>query len=236
MKKRKNLYISMTRGEKVFGWLYLAFQLLALPTVLTAILSWLIVRMDVTMGDAVFQFAYHAVNFIAMVCIFHRFLRDSLRSAWRDKWNFLQAVVLGFVAFWACSKAFDWIVQVLHGELSNVNDSVISTMLRSNFLLMSIAVVVLAPLTEELLYRGLIFRNLWQQSKAAAYLLSMGAFALIHVLSYIGTTDPVTLILCFIQYLPAGLCLAWTYSKADNIFAPILVHALNNAIAIGLVR
>ena len=45
-----------------------------------------------------------------------------------------------------------------------------------------------------------------------------------------------TLILCFIQYLPAGLCLAWTYSKADNIFAPILVHALNNAIAIGLVR
>ena len=236
MKKRKNLYISMSQGEKVLGWLYLAFQLLALPVVLIGVLTWIVDRLGCTLNDSVYQFVYHAVNFAVLVCIFHRFLRDSLVSAWRDKWNFLQAVVLGFVAFWACSKAFDWIVNLLHGELNNVNDSAVATMLRSNFLLMSIAVVVFAPLTEELLYRGLIFRNLWQRSKAAAYLLSMAAFALIHVLGYIGTTDPVTLLLCFIQYLPAGLCLAWTYSKADNIFAPILVHALNNAIAIGLVR
>ena len=45
-----------------------------------------------------------------------------------------------------------------------------------------------------------------------------------------------TLVLCFIQYLPAGLCLAWTYTKADNIIAPVLVHGIINAIAIGLVR
>ena len=92
------------------------------------------------------------------------------------------------------------------------------------------------PLAEEMLYRGLIFRNLWQDSKVAAYLLSMAAFAAIHVLGYIGSEDIATLLVCFLQYLPAGLCLAWTYTKADNIFAPIVVHALVNAIAIGALR
>ena len=56
------------------------------------------------------------------------------------------------------------------------------------------------------------------------------------VLGYIGSESVTTLVLCFVQYLPAGLCLAWTYTKADNIFAPIVVHALVNAIAIGAVR
>ena len=222
----------MTRGEKAFGWLYLAFQLLFLPTALT----WVNIQLGSLMNQAVYNFVYHGMNFAAMVCIFLGFLKDSLLSAWENFWDFIQAVVLGFVAFWFCSKVFDWVVALIHADLSNINDSAVTAMLQSNYTLMTIAVVVLAPVTEELLYRGLIFRNIWQQSKVAAYLISMVAFAAIHVIGYIGTTDPVTLILCFIQYLPAGLCLAWTYTKADNIFAPIVVHALNNAVMIGLVR
>ena len=222
----------MSRGEKVFGWLYLAFQLLLLPSVLT----WVNIQLGSPMNQAVYNFVYYVVNFTAMVCIFHRFLRDSLAAAWADIWNFIQSVVLGFVAYLACSKVFDWVISLIHANLSNINDSTVTAMLRSNYVLMVICVVVLAPVTEELLYRGLIFRNIWQQSEVAGYLISMVAFAAIHVLGYIGTTDPVTLILCFIQYLPAGLCLAWTYTKADNLFAPIVVHALNNAVMIGLVR
>ena len=87
-----------------------------------------------------------------------------------------------------------------------------------------------------MLYRGLIFRELSQTSKAAAYLVSMAAFAAIHVLGYIGSEDLGRLVLCFIQYLPAGLCLAWTYTKADNIVAPMVVHAIVNAVAIGALR
>ena len=56
------------------------------------------------------------------------------------------------------------------------------------------------------------------------------------MLGYIGTESVRTLVLCFLQYLPAGLCLAWTYTKADNIFAPIVVHAIVNAVAIGALR
>ena len=232
MKKSKLLYISMSRNEKIWGWLYLAFQLIFLPT----LLRWFNAQLSSPMSSATLNFVYYAVNFLAILCIFHRFLKNSLTAAWRDLWNFIQAVVLGFVAYWACNKLFDLVMSYIQPGFNNVNDSAITSMAQTNYVLMAIGVTLLVPVTEEALYRGLIFRNLWQKSKAAAYIVSMAAFAAIHVLAYIGSESVTTLVLCFVQYLPAGLCLAWTYTKADNIFAPIVVHAIINAIGIGLVR
>ena len=232
MKKSKTLYISMSRGEKILGFLYLAFQL----TLLSPLLHKFNGMLASPMNTGTLNFVYYLVNSLAIVWIFHSFLRDSLIAAWRDLWNLIQAGVLGFVAYWACGKLLDLVMRWIMPGFHNVNDSAIAGMARSNYLLMVIGVVVLVPVTEEILYRGLIFRNLWQSSKVAAYLVSMAAFAAIHVLAYIGSESVTTLVLCFIQYLPAGLCLAWTYTKADNIIAPVLVHGIINAIAIGLVR
>ena len=63
-------------------------------------------------------------------------------------------------------------------------------------------------------------------------LLSVFVFAAVHVVGYIGQWDTLTLVLCFVQYIPAGLCLAWSYTRSDTIFAPILIHAAINFIAI----
>lgn len=232
MKKSRLLYISMSRSEKIWGWLYMAFSLIALPSVLQLLNT----KLAQPMTEGVLNFAFYCVNFFAVCCIFRAFLRDSLVAAWRDLWNFVQAVVLGYVAYWACTKVMDFVMGYLLPNFQNINDSAITEMVHENFTLMAIGVVLLVPLTEEVLYRGLIFRNLYRSSQVAAYLVSMAAFAAIHVLGYIGTESVTTLVICFLQYLPAGLCLAWTYTKADNIFAPVIVHSLVNAIAIGAVR
>ena len=232
MRKSRLLYISMSRSEKIWGWLYLAFSLIALPSLLTILNGKLAAPLD----EGTLNFAFYCINFLAVVCIFHRFLRDSLVAAWRDLWNFIQAVVLGYVALWAATRAMNFAMGYLLPDFQNINDSAITAMARTGYTLTAISVVVMAPLVEEVLYRGLIFRNLYRSSQVAAYLVSMAAFAAIHVLGYIGSESVTTLVLCFLQYLPAGLCLAWTYTKADNIFAPIVVHALVNAIAIGAVR
>ena len=232
MKKSKLLYISMSRTEKILGWLYMAFSLIALP----GLLAWLNAQLADPMNEGTLSFVFYLTNFLFILGIFRRFLRDSLVAAWRDIWNFIQAVVLGYVAYWAASEAMELVMSHLLPGFSNINDAAITAMAKSNYTLMLIGVVFLVPLAEEMLYRGLIFRNLWQSSKVAAYLLSMAAFSAIHVLGYIGSEDITTLVLCFLQYLPAGLCLAWTYTKADNIFAPTLVHAIVNAMAIGALR
>lgn len=222
----------MNRGEKLLGWAYLAFELLLLPTLLQALNQCL----ASPMSSGTLNFTYYLINFLAIICIFRRFLRDSLVAAWCDIWNFIQAVVLGTVAYFACSKVLSLAMAYFVPNFQNINDASIVAMLSTDRVLMRIGVVLLVPLAEETLYRGLIFRGLWQTSKVAAYLVSMAAFAALHVMGYIGSESITTLILCFLQYLPAGLCLAWTYTKADNLFAPIVVHAIVNAVAIGLVR
>lgn len=232
MKRSKLLYISMSRSEKILGWLYLAFELLLLPSLLQLLNGSLVSPMS----SGTLNFVFYLINFLAIVCIFHRFLRNSLLAAWRDIWNFIQAVVLGTVAYFACNKVLTFLMEFLVPSFHNINDASISAMLRTDRVLMTIGVVLLVPLTEETIYRGLVFRNLWQTSKIAAYLLSIAAFAAIHVVGYIGSQSTATLVLCFIQYLPAGLCLAWTYTKADNLLAPVVVHAIANAVAIGIVR
>ena len=232
MKKSKTLYISMSRTEKILGWLYMAFSMLALP----ALLSWVNKQLADPIPESTLNFVFYLTNFLFIVSIFHRFLRASIVAAWRDFWNFIQAVVLGYVAYWVASEVMEFVMGYLMPGFSNVNDAAISELARTNYVLMLIGVVFLVPLSEEMLYRGLIFRGLWQDSNVAAYLVSMAAFAAIHVLGYIGSEDITRLLLCFIQYLPAGLCLAWTYTKADNIFAPVIVHAIVNAVAIGALR
>ena len=232
MRKSRTLYISMSRSEKIWGWLYMVFSLLALP----GILNWVNSQLAAPVDESTLNFVFYLTNFLFICGIFRTFLHASLVAAWRDIWNFIQAVVLGYVAYWAASEVMEFIMSYLLPGFSNINDAAITELARANYTLMLIGVVFLVPLTEEMLYRGLIFRNLWQSSKVAAYLLSMAAFAAIHVLGYIGSEDITTLLICFLQYLPAGLCLAWTYTKADNIFAPTVVHAIVNAISIGALR
>ena len=229
MKKSKTSYASLNKGEKIAGWIYLAFQI-----VLPWLFSWLNGLLSQPLDGGTLRFANYLVNFIGVVCIFHHFLRDSLTAAWRDLWNFVQAVVLGFVFCWAGIKLLDWLLSFVISGYSPIVDTAVSDLLSSGYVLRLIGILLLAPVIEETLYRGLVFRSIWRKSKAAGYIISILVFAAVHTLGYIGTADIHTLALCFVRYLPAGLVLAWTYSKADNVFAPVLVHAAINAVTIGI--
>lgn len=231
MKKSNALYASMSQNEKILGTIWLVVQLF-LPYLMKLLNGYL----PNPMSTGMLTFVRYLVNFVVICCIFHSFLRNSLTAAWRGLWNVVQAVVLGFVAHWACSRLIDWLMSYILPSYSTITDASIAALSQTNYYLMIIGVVILAPVIEETLYRGLIYRNLWKKSRVAAYIVSMLVFSAVHVLGYIGTEDITTMVLCFIRYLPAGLCLAWTYSKADNLFAPILVHAIINAINIGIVH
>ena len=77
-----------------------------------------------------------------------------------------------------------------------------------------------------------MFRNLYKTSPIAAYLVSMGVFAAIHVVGYIGSFSPLHLLLCFVQYLPAGFCLAWCYRQTGTLLAPVIMHTLVNTVSV----
>ena len=232
MKKYRSLSTRQSEQEIILGWVYFFFQLLVLPSLLV----WGNTRAGRPFSEAELNFTFFSINFAAVLWIFHRFLSGSFRQVRVHPAYFCQAVILGLAAYLACSKGMDWLLARIAPGYSNANDASIAALSRGNFTLMAIGTVLLVPPVEECFYRGLIFRPLYGRSPWAAYLLSMAAFSLAHIVGYLGSYSLREMVVCFLQYLPAGLCLAWSYTKSDTIFAPIVIHALVNAWGIWQMR
>lgn len=228
MRKSRAIRSALSHQETISGFVYLAFQLVFLPSLLRAA-NGLLAH---PLAAAELNFVFYLINFLAILLLFHDFLGSSARQVYQHPAFFCQAVILGFVAYYACCTATNWVVGQLVPSFSNYNDQSIAAMSRGNFFLMFIGTVILVPPAEECFYRGLIFRTLYGRSHWAAYTVSILAFAAIHILGYIGLYTPLELLMAVLQYLPAGLCLAWSYVKADTIFAPIVIHAAINYITL----
>ena len=226
------LSISMSRKEVIFGWLLMAGQLLILPVVAVMLNDML----PAPLSDTQLNIALFALEFLLATVIFRKFLISSARLALRTPFRCLRFSALGLLLYYIGSFLVGLVIGSVDSDFSNINDSNISVLAQDNYTLIFLCTVLLVPVTEELLYRGLIFRGLQKKNRLIAYLVSAAVFSLIHVVGYIGMTSTTTLLLCFLQYLPAGLSLAWAYEKADTIWAPILMHMTVNQISISLMR
>ena len=232
MKRNYSIGTHLSSRETASGFFSLAFQLLLLP----GLLAFVNQNLPSPLSMAEVNFLFYLINFIAVLLIFRRFLGNALDHMFQHPIFTLEAVILGFVFYYLCNYATIWFMELFFPSFSNYNDEAIAAMSSGNYFLMFIGTVILVPPAEECFYRGLIFRNLYGKSKWAAYIVSILAFAIIHIIGYIGRYSALELLLAVMQYLPAGLCLAWAYTRADTIFAPILIHAAINFIGINALR
>ena len=228
MKKSHYLGAPLSSAETMAGIIYLALQLFVLPE----LLHWINAELGKPMNETELNFLFYLINFMAMLLIFHNFLGNSARQAVQHPMLLIEAVILGLVFYYICMYLTMHIVELLVPNDTNYNDEAIFAMRRGNSFLMLIATVVLVPPAEECLFRGVIFRNLYGKNKVMAYSVSILLFAVIHILGYIGKYAPLELAMAVLQYLPAGLFLAWSYARSNTIFAPIFVHAAINYITI----
>ena len=230
--RNKSLSVAPTSQETVWGAIYMAFELLALP----GLLNWFNRQMTYPLVDAELNFIYFLMNFLAILWIFRDYLGRSAAQVRRRPFDFIQAVILGAVAYFACVWAMEKLMRLAFPGFTNYNDKAIAALRQGNYFLTLIGTVILVPPVEECFFRGLIFRNLYGKSRVAAYVVSILAFAVIHIIGYIGAYSPLELLLAVLQYLPAGLWLAWAYTKSDTVFTPIVIHGLINYIGIYRLR
>ena len=89
--------------------------------------------------------------------------------------------------------------------------------------------VVAAPITEEVVFRGVLFRSLSARTGVhLAAVVSSAVFALIHF--EIVFSQPLALGGLFV----VGLALAYAFHATGNLLVPILGHAVFNAISVSL--
>ena len=182
------------------------------------------------------NFLFYLVSFLGTALIFRKYLLGAFQSLCKHPLWSIGCAAVGFMANFAVQKLLTALYSAIYPDFLNFNDrSVINALLNAP-VLMTIGVTVLVPVTEETLFRGLIFRALYDRSPVCAYLASIVAFSLIHVMGYVGKTDPVILLLSFLQYLPAGLCLCLAYRYSGTLLSSIVLHAAINAAAILTMR
>lgn len=221
------LYPLPNTWELTWGIRYLLFQQVFLPWLLSLGLG--LLGLQVT--DAEFNFCYYIVNFLAVLWIFRRFLKDSLLRCIERFDRFAMGTAGGFIIYWVLSYLLSAVIRWALPGFFNVNDAAIATEAQSQFLLTFIGTVLLVPLAEECLFRGLLFSLFRRRSRFLGYLVSTLLFCAVHVTGYVGLYDWWVLGVCFLQYIPAGVALAWAFDASGSIFAPIVIHTLVNLTA-----
>ena len=226
----KKLPVTPTKKEKICAIVYMLLEFLVLPTVISLLNSML----PNPLNAARLNLAFFALNYVVVGLILRKFIGKSLMES--QPGLLLGSAALGMLAYWAMNLAVGTVILLINPEFANVNDAAITDMAQSDLLFSILGTVVLVPPCEELLFRGVVFGGLYNRRPVMAYVLSTVCFAAIHVIGYIGLFSWDILALCFLQYLPAGICLAWSYTRSGSILTPILIHTLVNAIGVAIMR
>ena len=228
----KNKLNHMSKTEQLLGWPYYVIQLLFLPTIIVFIDFWFKLQLN----DAMLNIIMFTVNFMLIALIFHKYLFSQLRIAGANIGKVLVTAVFGFVLYITLNYVISFAILFLNPQHINANNEAIDSMADQHYLLMTLGTVLLVPITEETLYRGLIFGTIYRKNAVLGYILSTVIFSAVHVVGYIGLQDTTELLISFVQYLPAGLALGWAYARSGTIWTPILIHAAVNWIGMAAMR
>ena len=224
--------VKPSRAEIIGGGIYLGISQQVLPLLLTL----LVLIPGIGMSETGVNILFFLINFVTVVFLFRKFLWENFSPVRESPWNVLRWAGIGFVIYMVGNTMFGWMVPLIDPDFANINDAVIMDMVQSHYGLMTVGTVILVPVAEECFYRGLVFRGIYEKSPVLAYIASMVFFSLAHVLGYVTLMDFGTLVLSFIQYLPAGFALAWAYRRSGSLFASILIHMSVNQVGMLLMR
>ena len=223
---------SLTRQEKYLGALWMAFETLFFATILQGLNHLL----PAPLPPAEINFIFFSANLAAVALIFRRYLSGQLRLIPDTLEKVLLTAIPGFVAYWLLNFLLAQVLFAIDTNFTSINDVTIQSLVKDNYFLMFVGSVILVPITEECLFRGLVFRGMYDRSPILAWVLSVGLFSAVHIVGYVGSYPIQTLLLCFLQYIPAGICLAGAYRLSGSLLSPILIHALVNFVGMMSLR
>ncbi len=146
-------------------------------------------------------------------------------------------IVVTAAATFLFSSAMSALGQVLDIAPQPTNLPVIEAAFVASPVFMWLFAVLLAPAYEELLFRRVLFGRLWAAGRPCLGLvLSSAAFALMHEIPGTGDNSAAATTLLWLTYAFMGAAFALLYWRTRTLWAAIAAHALNNAIALSLLK
>lgn len=215
----------MQKYEKVLGIIYIPFHALILPILLLLILT--LLGVDLSGPDQ--MLLYYSVSFVIVLAVMFRYLRASFSDLIDGFWRAIQALILAYVLY----RVLFWVAALLLTQFmteSNPNQDVLVESITSDFRVMIVVTVLLAPIVEETMFRGALFGTIRQKSRVAAYIVSTVLFCLFHLWDFLVADFSWATLSALVQYVPASIALAWCFDRSGTIWMPILMHMVINLV------
>ena len=166
-------------------------------------------------------------NIVLLLILFLIFRKDIIKEWKKFKLNFLENIDTG-IKYWLVGLAImmgsNIIINILMNLGQAANEQAVQQMISALPWLMFINAGIIAPCTEELIFRK-SFRKAFP-NKWLFVLISALVFGSLHVVT--SMTSPIEL-LYIIPYGALGGAFAYMYQKTDTIFTSIAMHMFHNS-------
>lgn len=221
----------LTKREKIAGWIYFPVHLLVLP-IGFSLLSWVL---PASLSSAGLNVIYLGIGFLYIVVFLHRFLRQDFDTLLDGKRYALSATVQAIGIYWITAVAIS-VLWAMFGPVSvldavSPNDRALQDYVGREGQIIAALGICIAPVVEEVLFRGVLFGQLQKANRLIAYAVSALLFGVFHVWQYALIAGDWTLLLYTVQYFPHAIALAWCYEHSNSIWVPIFCHMAQNALA-----
>ena len=169
----------------------------------------------------ILAFLEFSVTLLAMLYLLVFEGRKMLELKW--KWRYLVYLLLAYGVSYLSDIVFSFLTPATSNQISLNELTEITGRQELPYLLL--IVCLLGPITEELVYRGVLMNTFLKDSPwYGDVLLSACVFGYVHVSS--GLTP-----LAFFTYASGGAILAFLYRKTHSLYYPILLHIMINITA-----
>ena len=169
----------------------------------------------------ILAFLEFSVTLLAMLYLLVFEGRKILELKW--KWRYLVYLLLAYGVSYLSDIVFSFLTPATSNQIA-LNELIEMTG-RQELLYFLLITCLLGPITEEMVYRGVLMNTFLKESPwYGDVLLSACIFGYVHVSS--GLTP-----LAFFTYASVGAILALLYRKTNSLYYPILLHILINITA-----
>ncbi|QZN92537.1 CPBP family intramembrane metalloprotease [Limosilactobacillus panis] len=204
------------------GLFLLFYVLIQIPPMAVAIAN----RRPDNQGVAIVMSSLFVLIFLFIInrasYVFHRYNQLPQRTGIK-----VGTIIGGYLVVVVGMMFFSWLNEVIFHQSGTANNELIRQMLDHNRLVTGVFVIssfTLTPVAEELIFRGLLTNLFFKPARFWPKVILSGiAFSSAHAS---------TTIVSFFLYCFMGMVLAYVYRKTGNIKNSMLIHALNNAVAI----
>ncbi|WP_163545329.1 CPBP family intramembrane glutamic endopeptidase [Granulicatella sp. zg-ZJ] len=206
----------MTTKDKWMStiWLILCFFILQGFISVLLVTSFTI---DWFMAQAIAQMIIFPLMLKIMSCYRMEHFKFSSITLKNIGWMLLIGIVCHFLT--------GYIVELLPKETLINQESIETLATKSSEVSIFLAVVMMGPIIEELLFRSLFIQNIFKNKKWIGFLVATTLFALAHA----GVT-----VTSFVTYFMLGIPMGLILIKTKSLECAILWHLINNLLAVSV--